>query len=170
MTVADWIQTFLLVATIIGLIITIANNRKQLQIFNQQLKLNFFADYTKRYQEIILNFPENINEDSFDFDKLPKEERNKTLRYMRAYFDLCSEEFDLWKAGYIEQRIWENWKMGIEFAFSKKAFKDGWKLICLDTIYYPDFVKWIDKVVKADNEKLELKELEKIKEKKEASR
>lgn len=170
MTVADWIQTLLLVATIIGLIITIVNNRKQLQIFNEQLKLNFFADYTKRYQEIILNFPENINEDSFDFEKLSKEERNKTLRYMRAYFDLCSEEFDLWKAGYIEQRIWGNWKMGIEFAFSKKAFKDGWKLISLDTIYYPDFVKWIDMVVKSDREKLELKELEKIKEKKEASR
>lgn len=79
MTTADWIQTFLLIVTVIGLIITILNNKKQLQIFNEQLKLNFFADYTKRYQEIMLNFPENINEESFDYDELSVEVKNKTL-------------------------------------------------------------------------------------------
>lgn len=148
MSIADWIQTILLVVTIIGLIITITNNRKQLQIFNDQLKLNFFADYTKRYQEIILNFPENINEANFDYQTLSEETRNKTLRYMRAYFDLCSEEFDLWQAKYIDERIWNNWKGGIEYAFSKKSFKDAWKIISLDTIYYPEFSKWVNEVMK----------------------
>ena len=147
MSTSDWIQTILLIVTVIGLFITILNNRKQLQIFNEQLKLNFFADYTKRYQEIILNFPENINKEDFDYNDLPKEIKNKTLRYMRTYFDLCSEEFDLWREGYIEDRIWKNWKGGIEFAFSKKAFRDAWKIISLDTIYYPEFSKWVDSVV-----------------------
>ena len=67
MTTADWIQTILLIVTITGLITTILNNRRQLKILNKQLKLNFFSDYTKRYQEIILNLPENINEDNFDY-------------------------------------------------------------------------------------------------------
>ena len=78
-------------ATAIALIIS-------LRTFRRQLQLNFFADYTKRYQEIVLNFPESINKHDFDFDEL-HDEKDKTLRYMRAYFDLCSEEYFLYQGG-----------------------------------------------------------------------
>lgn len=66
---------------------------------------------------------------------------------MRVYFDLCSEEYDLFRSGYISKKVWVNWKGGIEFAFSKKAFKDAWQIIKLDTIYYPDFADWINREV-----------------------
>jgi hypothetical protein len=143
MSTADSIQTSALFVAIIALIISIFFNRKQLKIFNDQLRLNFFSEYTKRYQEIILNFPENINQPDFDYGKLSEDVRNKTLRYMRLYFDLCSEELHLWKNGNIENETWRNWEEGIEFAFSKKAFRDAWKIIKLDTRYYPDFSKWV---------------------------
>ncbi len=87
---------------------------------------------------------------------------------MRAYFDLYSEEFDLWRAGYIENRVWQNWKRGIEFAFSKKAFQDGWNIISLYTIYYPEFSKWINELVEKQTVNSEKFALKKIKEKKEA--
>lgn len=152
MELADWIQSFVLLVTIIGLIISILNNRKQVKAFNEQLKLNFFSTFTSRYQEIILNFPEEINEPDFDYNKLQTEDRSKVLRYMRAYFNLCSEEFDLWKAGKIEERIWENWKEGIEFSFSKVAFRNAWKLIKFDSYYYSDFSTWINNlIVKNEN-------------------
>lgn len=116
--------------------VTVSNFRKQLQ-------LNFFADYTKRYQEIILNFPESINESEFDIDSLQPEIRDNTLRYMRAYFDLCSEEYYLWKNGNIEDKTWKEWESGIKFAFSKPAFKQAWKVLNLDTIYYGEFTKFV---------------------------
>ena len=147
MTAAIWIQTIALLVTIIGLIITIANNRKQLKIFNNQLKLGFFAEYTKRYQEIILNFPENISEPTFNWNELNDDVKNKTLRYMRAYFDLCSEEYDLRQGGYIDDWIWVHWEGGIKYAFSKKAFRDAWKTIKLDTIFYRDFSKWANELM-----------------------
>ena len=151
MSTSDWIQTILLIVTIIGLIITIHNNKRQVKSLNEQLRLNFFADYTKRYQEIILNFPENINQDNFDYDDLPEEIRSKTLRYMRAYFDLCSEEYYLHKSGNLENGIWNNWKEGIEYAFSKKAFQDAWEIICLDTSYYSEFSKWVNIILLKQN-------------------
>ena len=64
---------------------------------NKNTRLAFFSEYTKRYQDIILNFPENIIDDNFKFDSLSKVERDKTMRYMRVYFDLCSEEYFLYK-------------------------------------------------------------------------
>jgi hypothetical protein len=80
MNAADWIQTLLLVVTIIGLMITIFYNRRQLKIFNDQLKLNFFADYTKRYQQIMLHLPATITDDDFDLDRLSEEERIRDVR------------------------------------------------------------------------------------------
>ena len=123
--------------TTIALWVTISSYKKQLQ-------LQFFADYTKRYQEIILNFPENINDASFDLDKLGKDERDKTLRYMRAYFDLCSEEFFLWRKKYIDEETWKEWETGIKFALSKSAFIQAWKKLSLDTIYYGEFVRFVN--------------------------
>ena len=79
-----------------------------------------FPDYTKRYQEIILDFPENVNRPDFELANVP--DRDKTMRYMRAYFDLCFEEFYLNKEGLIDSKIWQVWRSGITFAFSKAAF------------------------------------------------
>lgn len=148
---SDWIQIGIGIITAIGIIIAITSNiiainsnKNQLVIFNKQLKLNFFADYTKRYQEIILNFPENINTDNFSFDSIDKETRNKTLRYMRAYFDLCSEEFHLNENSYIDADVWEVWEGGIKYALTKKAFRDAWIIIKADTKYKSNFHNWID--------------------------
>lgn len=131
----------------IGVIIALCANRNQLITFNRQLKLNFFSDYTKRYQEIILNFPENINAKDFSLEKLKRKERNKTLRYMRAYFDLCSEEFYLNEEKYIDEKVWGVWEGGIKFALSKAAFQQSWKLINMDTSYDDDFKKWVKKEI-----------------------
>ncbi len=137
METSDVIQLGILLSTAGALFFAVRNFRKQLQ-------LNFFAEYTKRYQEIILNFPESIDEVDFDFDKLNEEERNKTLRYMRVYFDLCSEEYYLWKAKHIDDNTWKEWESGIKYAFSKTAFRAGWKRITMDTIYYKEFSAFVD--------------------------
>ena len=132
-----------------------ATSKKTTEIFSKQLKLDFFADYTKRYQEITLNFPESINEVDFDFNKLEPKIKEKTLRYMRAYFDLCSEEYFLWKDGNIEDKVWKEWESGIKYAMSKTAFQKGWNYINIDTKYYEDFTKFIniilEKNIKKDN-------------------
>jgi hypothetical protein len=140
----DCIQIIMMTATIATVIITAWALGSTLKQFKKQLQLNFFADYTKRYQEIVLNFPENINEPDFTFDEIDEETKEKTLRYMRIYFDLCSEEYYLSKKGHIHEDTWKEWKSGIEYAFSKKAFKDGWEIISLDTIYYKDFADLVD--------------------------
>jgi len=86
--IGNLISTFTAIVAIIGLIYQSRSTRKQ-------VKLQNFIEYTKRYQEIILNFPENINEENFSFDGMDTEVRTKTMRYMRAYFDLCFEEYTL---------------------------------------------------------------------------
>ena len=128
---------------VIGFLITIIALLVSINQFKKQLQLTFFADYTKRYQGIFLNFPETINRKDFDFNALKPDKKAKTLKYMRAYFDLCSEELFLYNKGRIDDETWKEWKSGIEYSFSKTAFKLAWEIISLDTSYYSDFVKFV---------------------------
>ena len=127
--------------TAIGLLYTIHS-------FNKQQKLIVFMDYTKRYQEICLNLPENINETEFSFESLDKDTKEKTLRYMRAYFDLCSEEYHLYLQKHIHKNTWKEWESGVQFSLSKTAFRSAWEILQLDTIYYSDFSKFVDNTIK----------------------
>lgn len=140
-----------IVVSVISLLISVAFLWFTVSSFKKQLQLNFFADYTKRYQEIILNFPENINEKNFQIDNLDAEIKNKTLRYMRAYFDLCSEEYYLWTKRKIDNDTWKEWESGIRFTFSKSAFKQAWEVVQLDTNYYEEFTKFVNSTISSKN-------------------
>ncbi len=69
MSNSDWISLVSAIATLFGVGVALYANLQQMKKMNNQLVIQQFSDYTKRYQEIILNFPENINEQSFDFSK-----------------------------------------------------------------------------------------------------
>lgn len=116
--------------------------KKQFSIQIDQIKQGYFADYTKRYQEIILHFPENINADDFDLNK--EAGRDQIMRYLRVYFDLCSEEFFLHRNGYIDDKVWMEWEAGMVFAFSKPAFAQAWVEIKNDTDFYTEFGGFVD--------------------------
>ncbi len=136
-TVGNVISTVTAIIAIAGLIY-------QSRITSKQIKLQNFLEFTKRYQEIILNFPENINDPDFALESLPdKPTRDKTLRYMRTYFDLCAEEFTLYQKGFIDNELWEIWKSGMEFAFSKAAFKQCWVIIIKDTRFGSAFEQFV---------------------------
>jgi hypothetical protein len=135
------------VVSIIGVLIIAFALWFTVRSIRKQLQLNFYSEYTKRYQEIILNFPESINKECFRFDSLSKDEREKTLRYMRAYFDLCSEEYFLKRQKNLDDATWNEWKTGMQFTFSKSAFRQAWKILRLDTIYYREFTKFVNDTI-----------------------
>ena len=143
-------QFGMLLITIASLFIVLRSNDDQLQVFTDQLRLNFFADYTKRYQNISINLPANICDADFDFSKLDEEKRNNTYKYLRAYFDLCSEEFDLKQGGYIDEGVWNIWVEAIRFLVTKKAFKESWERVQKDRFYDARYVAFINKLITND--------------------
>ena len=144
LTFSEAIDLATLVAAVVGLIFV----WWQIRQVKEQLFLQHFADYTKRYQEIILQFPESINEPSFDV-ALP-EHRDKVMRQMRAYTDLCFEEWFLNQNFRLHPKIWQTWDAGMTTAFSKRAFRDGWSAIKKDTAYCSAFQSHIDEKVSAE--------------------
>ena len=130
-----------LVATVLGVIVAAVALWWQLTKLNQQLTLQYFADYTKRYQEIIQQFPEDVNEAGFKIND--REDYQQTMRAMRSYFDLCFEEWYLNQRGFIDGGIWKMWRGGMATAFSKAAFQQAWSIAVRDTRYGADFEKFL---------------------------
>lgn len=80
----------------------------------KQYEFQFFAEYTKRYQDIILHMPDDVNDPHW-------------LRYVQLYFDLCSEEFYLHEEGLISNRVWQLWVKGMQDILKRESFKNAWK-------------------------------------------
>ena len=48
-------------------------------------------------------------------------------RYMRLYFDLCSEEYHLHEKELISKDVWQMWIDGIRQNFKQQIYKDAWR-------------------------------------------
>lgn len=132
--------------SIVGVFITAVALLFTARSFQKQQQLKFFSEYTKRYQEIILNLPATIHRDDFDYASLSPEAKDKALTYLRAYFDLCSEEYFLKRKQHIDDDTWKEWRMGMEHAFSKPAFREAWRALQLEGIYYQEFTKFVAEI------------------------
>lgn len=116
------IQLCLLAATAIGAIATAIgiwiSHRDQVK--NQRVEV--FATYTKRYQEILILQQEAIN-------KFGEDSNNPEIRLaFRLYFDLCSEENYLHDHGYIYTDLWENWFDGMQQDSDNELCQKMWEL------------------------------------------
>ena len=144
MTNSDWISLGSAVATFLGVVVAAVAIWIQIRKLNEQLMLQHFADYTKRYQEIVLQFPENINEATFVLESHP--DYSRTMRHMRAYFDLCFEEWYLNQRKLLDNEIWNVWESGMETALSKSAFKQAWAKIKNDTNFGSAFEQYVERL------------------------
>src|SRR5262245_30436392 len=107
---SDWIAIVAGLITLAGVVVVFL----QLRSLDQQSRLQNFGEYTRRYQDIVLNFPEDINSREFSLAARKGEEYAQVMRYMRAYYDLCFEEWYLHRKGLIEDDFWNVWLGGIE--------------------------------------------------------
>lgn len=128
-----------------ALIISIKQIRNDNKLASQQSQNNFFAEYTRRYHDIVLAMPDEF------FESVAKPE-GKTLKYIQLYFDLCSEEFQLYKTKMIPDDIWENWVEGMAITAEESVYKLSWEK--LKKNYNKDFRIFMEKdVLKSENEK-----------------
>lgn len=104
----------------------------------RQIRLTLYAEYTKRYQEIIFRFPVDIFKNDFSYDNYLVE-KEAILRNMRVYFDLCSEEYFL--RNKLDNKVWKEWENGMIATFKCPAFKTAWEIFNSDKIDYFDTFK-----------------------------
>ena len=127
MNIGDITSVGMLLATLGTIILTQCSAKKQnKQLFKQnelmlkQSRFALFAEYTRRYQDIILRMPETICSGVFERADM------EAVKYMKLYFDLCSEEYWLHQEELIPEKTWKIWLEGMQASLNQKPFKDAW--------------------------------------------
>lgn len=115
MSIDDLIQMGLLVIAILSVLCTLWIDRKQ-------RRFQLYAEYTRRYHDFFMNIPEGIYNGTADMD-------SNTKRYMRLYFDLCNEEYHLWKSGQVNNSVWQLWLEGMQIAMQHTIYRKAWKTL-----------------------------------------
>ena len=128
MTSSDIIQLCILLVTVAALLWSQYSDRKQ-------RRLSMFAEYTKRYQDIILSMPDNVYIGVGDLDAI-------SLKHLQLYFDLCSEEYHLWKHGIVPNHIWKLWSEGMRITMQNPVYQKAWDKLRND--YYKTFQTYFD--------------------------
>ena len=142
LTVDNWIQ--LVIAILYGgtIVATLYVSMREIQNVNKKVLMQtrkmFFAEYTKRYQEIIINMPDNVFAGTASIN-------DTTLKYMRLYFDLCSEEYHLWRQGFVKDKVWELWVEGMQIETDHDIFHNAWDAIKKE--YNSDFRNYFEEFV-----------------------
>lgn len=144
MTAADWIQLGIFAVTGFALAMSLRSVR-------DQLWLQTFSEYTRRYLDILDSLPEEarVPDESLDPNELRPAERRKLLISLRRYFNLCSEEFYLRKRKRIDAETWRIWESGIQATMRLPTFRNGWTILGPEYAYFAGFHAFMEDVISA---------------------
>ena len=139
---SDTIQLLMLIASSAAIIVSAVMSRQaiaaSMKMVKEQNYIQMFAEYTKRYQEILMGMPSGVFDGTESNDK-------DVLRYMQLYFNLCSEEYDLRTKDAISEDVWEKWHGGMIATMRHSNFPRSWEQLSHN--YAPDFVQFFNNAV-----------------------
>jgi hypothetical protein len=109
------VEEIVAVATVVGVVVAIAAILVALRGVRDQLWLQTFSEYTRRYGEIVRELPSEARRPGgrFVFEDRDAEEQGHVLNTARAYLNLCSEEYFLHSRGRIDDETWSIWRGGM---------------------------------------------------------
>ena len=135
----------MLIASTAAIIVSAWMSRESIlasmKMVREQNQIQMFAEYTKRYQDIIMNMPKSVYEGS-------EEVNDDVLRYMQLYFNLCSEEYDLRSKDAISSDVWDKWLAGIQLTMSRPVYQKAWLLENENYSKNTSFVAFLDACTK----------------------
>ncbi len=123
MTTNDRIQFVGLLVAIVAFVVTTIYTQRSIKASidtaHKQSQWQMFSEYTRRYNEIFLNMPNDILEGTAELD-------GRTKKHLRIYFDLCSEEFHLHKKEVFPPEVWDIWVEGMQTFMESPLYREAW--------------------------------------------
>jgi hypothetical protein len=160
-TLEQTLSLLLVVGTLVLAIATLAVAIVTVRGFRDQLQLQTFSEYTRRYNELIdaLPFGAGGPAPSIELRGLEPSERERVMKTMRRYFNLCWEELHLHKSGKIDAKTWEIWVAGIRDTLRSPFFREAWRDLKAEYGYgghAQEFIEMIDGSIAAGSRDAQL--------------
>jgi len=116
-----------------------------------QLWLQTFSEYTRRYAEIVRDLPTEARSPTgnWELSSTDAETSETVLRAARSYLNLCSEEFYLHSRGRIDKETWAIWRLGMEETFRLPWMRTSWRSLRDEYSYFGPFCEFVENCIEA---------------------
>jgi hypothetical protein len=140
-----YIDSLLKYVTAAGVICTFLSLAFTVRSVRRQINAEILMKYTKRYEHILDKFPQDALFARFDSRSLPPQSAQLTLCLLK-YLNLCSEEFYLWKNGYLAKSVWAAWEGDLKRMIASPMLQRSWPLLRAEYLSHPDFIKYVERI------------------------
>ena len=141
------VQIFTLLSVSVGVVAFFIGLRR----YRRQNHLNVFSHYTKRYGDIMESFPSEARSLRLDSNsELPPESEETTLAVLR-YLNLCSEEYYLWRRGFLDKEIWSIWSEELERMLRSNLVRREWPKLKREFDSYTEFQRYLEALQLVDH-------------------
>jgi len=117
--------------------------------YRDQMNAQLFLEFTKRFEEVMQSFPKSAWSARLNIEgKPPAKSKALSLSVLR-YLNLCSEEYYLYKKGWLHREIWKIWESELIRTLQTPLFIREWKTLAGEFESYPKFKEYVDNAQKA---------------------
>ena len=111
----------------------------------RQWNFNTFTHYTKRYDDIMGQFPDRGYAVRFELDREILSNNEMRLAVLR-YLNMTSEEYYLWRDKYLDDRVWRIWEPEIKRTLKSPLFQREWQNLKGEFKSYKEFSNFVEQV------------------------
>jgi hypothetical protein len=140
-----YIDSLLKYVTAAGVICTFLSLAFAIRSVRRQINAEILMKYTERYEHILDKFPQDALFGRFDSRALPPPSAQLTLCLLK-YLNLCSEEYYLWKNGYLAKSVWTVWEGDLKRMIASPLLQRAWPLLRAEYLSHRDFVEYVERI------------------------
>jgi hypothetical protein len=140
-----YIDYLLRYVTAAGVIATFLSVAVAIRNVRRQIDAEILMKYAERYEHILDKFPHDALFARFDSRALPPQSAQLTLCLLK-YLNLCSEEFYLWKNGYLAKSVWVVWEGDLKRMIASPLVQRSWPLLRGEYLSHLDFIEYVERV------------------------
>jgi hypothetical protein len=138
---------FVALGTILGAVIGAWSYARFLKNATHTL---MFMKYTERYEQIMASYPEEALASRLHLEGEPPPCSVRLTLAALKYLNLCSEEFYLWRKGYIEDKVWQIWQTELQRTLRSPLYRREWLALKKEFEAYPEFLQYVERIQAQD--------------------
>jgi hypothetical protein len=141
----DW-KLLVDVATLLSVFVALAGLVFATRTFRHQMNVQLFLAFTERYGKALDAFPPEARQARLHPSAEPPPDSPELRKCVLRYLNLCSEEYHLYRHGYIARPVWEMWETKMKQAIRSKLFRRAWADLADEFNDHPEFGEFVQQV------------------------
>ena len=115
-----------------------------IKTFQRAAQMLLFIKYTDRYEQIMSSYPTGALAIRLDKEGNPPDPSEPLTLAALKYLNLCSEEFYVWKKGYLDDGVWDIWEEELKRTLRSPLYRREWSKLRKEFESYKEFLDYVE--------------------------